>query len=97
MAALLAETRDAIENELDNHGGFVFESKAMMRRFFFFSFFSFYYFPCLLADGTGHPTRPQTNAATALLRDRRIDAGGGNDGGGGAACGNRPRGSSLGS
>ena len=55
MAALLAETRDAIENALDRHGGFVFESKAMTRRFFFFSFFSFsfYYFPCLLADGTG--------------------------------------------
>lgn len=37
------------ENELDKHGGFVFESGTMTRRFFFF----FYSFPCLLADGIG--------------------------------------------
>ena len=48
MAALLGETRDAVENELDKRGGFVFESRSMTRRFFFF-----FYFPCLLADGTG--------------------------------------------
>ncbi len=29
--------------------GFVFESSAMTRRFWFF----FYFFPCLLAEGTG--------------------------------------------
>jgi hypothetical protein len=38
---------------LDRRGDFVLESEPMTRRFtpFFFGFF--FYFPCLLADGSG--------------------------------------------
>ena len=40
---------EGIGQVLDRNRGFVFEYNAMTRRFYFF----FYYFPCLLADGTG--------------------------------------------
>jgi hypothetical protein len=39
--------------EVDKPERFVIESQAMGPHFSYLFFFGFFYFPCLLADGTG--------------------------------------------